>query len=90
MPSRISYCEWSYLPGPHVTRATIDATGNGPEVLPLRQVSSTASGSPIFAKPLADSARYRYANGPPLPCAMVIYLKVGANDYMAYSITDGP
>jgi len=90
LPSRISYCEWTYLPGPHVTRATIDTTGNGPEVLPLRRVSSTAGGSPILAKPLADSARYRYANSPPLPCAIVIYLKVGADDYVAYAITDSP
>ena len=90
VPTRISYCERPYLPGPHVTRTTIDATANGPEVLPFRQVSSTAGGWPIFAKPLADSARYRYADSPPLPCAMVIYLKVGADDYVTYGLSDGP
>jgi len=28
-PARISYCDRTYLPGQHVSRAVIDSTGNG-------------------------------------------------------------
>ena len=50
----------------------------------------TASGTPIFAKPLPDSLRRQSPNTGPLPCAMAVYLKVGADDYLAYGISGGP
>ena len=90
MPTRISYCDRTYLPGSRLRRPAIDATGNGRGVFPFRQVGTTAGGAPIFAKPLPDSVRHMYPNTAPLPCSMVVYLKVGANDYIAYAISGGP
>jgi len=89
-PNRIDYCDWRYYPGSHFTRAQIDATGNGLGVFPFRQVEMTASGTPIFARPLPDGVRHEYANSAPLPCSMAVYLKVAADDYIAYGLSGGP
>ena len=89
-PTRISYCDRTYLPGSHVTRAVIDARVNSFGVFPFRQVGSTADGKPIFAKPLPDSVRRQFPNGPILPCDMTVYLKVGLDDYVAYGLSGGP
>ena len=89
-PTRIEYCDRTYYPGSHFSRAQIDATGNGLGVFPFRQVGMTASGTTIFAKPLPDSLRRQSPNTGPLPCAMAVYLKVGADDYLAYGISGGP
>ncbi len=89
LPTRIEYCDRRYLPGSHVTSQRIDASGNGTGVLPLRQVGATADGKPIFAKPLTDDARRKYGT-PPLPCTMVVYLKLGSDDYVAYGLSGGP
>ena len=89
-PNRIDYCDRRYDPGAHVGRAQIDAMGNGFGVFPFRQVGITASGTAIFAKPLPDSLRRQSPNAGPLPCAMAVYLKVGADDYLAYGISGGP
>jgi hypothetical protein len=89
-PNRISYCDRTYYPGTHVTRAHIDTVGNGLGVFPFRQVSVTAAGTPIYAKPLPDSVRYKYPNAGPLPCDMTVYLKSGPDDYIAYGISGGP
>ena len=86
MPTRISYCDRTYVPGPHVTRATIENTGNGFGVFPIRQVSSTVDGKMIFAKPMPDSVRH----GSTLPCSMAVYVRVGTNDYVAYGLGGGP
>src|SRR2546422_10932482 len=88
-PARISYCDRTYLPGPHVSRALIDSTGNGLGVFSFRQVGGTAGRTPFYAKPLPDSVRNRYAP-PPLPCAMAVYLKVGPDDYIAYVLSGSP
>ncbi|GAC1484871.1 MAG: hypothetical protein PVSMB9_10750 [Candidatus Dormibacteria bacterium] len=90
MPARISYCDRTFLPGSHVTRATIETIGNGFGVFPIRQVSSTADGKPIVAKPLPDSVRHMYPNGPPLPCSMSVFVKTGTDDYVAYGLSGGP
>jgi hypothetical protein len=89
-PTRISYCDRTYIPGPHVTRAHIGTVGNGFGVFPFRQVGGTAAGTPIYAKPLPDSLRHQFPTGPVLPCDMAVYLKVGADDYIAYGISGGP
>ena len=89
LPTRIPYCDRTYLPGSHVNRAQIAATGNGLGVFPFRQVGSTADGKAIFARPLPDSVRHR-DSGAPLPCDMGVYLKVGADDYIAYGLSGGP
>lgn len=92
-PSRIDYCDRRYYPGSpglHVTRSQIDESGNGFMSLPLREVGMSPSGAAIYATPLSDSARHEYPNGPVLPCAMVVYLKVGPDDYIAYGISGGP
>ena len=85
LPTRISYCDRHYLPGSHLTRSQIDPEGN----FPYRQVGATADGKPIFAQPLSDAARHKYGN-PPLPCDMVVYLKVAGEDYVAYGLSGGP
>jgi hypothetical protein len=89
-PSRINYCDRRYYPGSHFTRAQIDTMGNGLGVSPFRQVETTAGGMPIYAKPLPDSVRHQFPKSPPLPCDMAVYLKVGADDYIAYGISGGP
>ena len=89
-PNRIDYCDRRYYPGSHVTSARIDAVGNGFGVFPFRQVGTTPSGAPIYAKPLPDNVRRMYPNSAPLPCAMTVYLKVGSDDYVAYGISGGP
>lgn len=90
-PNRIDYCDRRYFPGSlHVTRAQIDATGNGLGVFPIEQVAVSPAGAPIVAKPLPDSLRHQAASGPVLPCAMVVYLKDGPDDYLAYGISGGP
>jgi hypothetical protein len=88
-PTRISYCDRSYLPGSHVNRAWIDAAGNDFGVFPFRQVGATASGAGIYAKPLSDSERHNHGSVT-LPCTMVLYLKVGTDDYVAYGLSGGP
>jgi len=89
-PNRISFCDRTYYPGSHVTRAHIDTVGNGFGMFPFRQVGVTAAGTPIYAKPLPDSVRHKYPNAAPLPCDMAVYLKVGLDDYVAYGISGGP
>jgi hypothetical protein len=89
-PTRIAYCDRTYLPGSHVTRIQIDTEGNGLGTFPVRQVSTTADDKPIFAKPLPDNVRHKYPNAAPLPCAMVVYLRVGSDDYVAYGLSGGP
>jgi len=89
-PTRIDYCGRRYLPGSHVNGARIDAEGNDFGTFPVRQVGTAPSGAPIFAKPLPDSVRHKFPNGPPLPCAMDVYLKVARDDYVAYVISGGP
>lgn len=88
-PTRISYCDRTYIPGSHVTRAHIDTVGNGSGVYPLRQVGITAAGTPIDSKPMPESLRHQFP-GPALPCDMAVYLKVGPDDYIAYGISGGP
>jgi hypothetical protein len=90
MPQRIDYCDRRYEPGGHFTRAQIDAQGNGLGVFSFRQVAMTASGAPIFAKPMPDSMRHATPYSGPMPCAMTVYLKVGPDDYLAYGIEGGP
>jgi len=89
-PNRIDYCDRRYYPGSHVTSARIDAVGNGFGVFPFRQVGTTPSGAPIYAKPLPDNVRRMYPNSAPLPCAMTVYMKLGPDDYVAYGISGGP
>jgi hypothetical protein len=90
LPTRISYCERTYLPGWHRTRAQIDAVENSFGVFPFRQVGNTADGKLIFARPLPENIRHKYPNAAPLPCDMVVYLRVGTDDYIAYGISGGP
>ncbi len=90
LPSRISYCERGYLPGSHVTRTDIDEADNSFGTFPVRQVGTTADGKPIFARPMPDTIRHKYPNTAPLPCSMVVYLKVGADDYVMYGLNGGP
>jgi hypothetical protein len=90
LPERISFCDRRYQPGSHVNRAHIESTGNAFGVFPIREVSTTATGRPIMAKPLPESVRRMYPNGPPLPCSMTVYVQVGADDYVAYVIEGGP
>jgi hypothetical protein len=90
LPERISYCDRRYQPGSRVTRANIESTGNAFGVFPIREVARTADGKPIVAKPLPESVRRMYPNGPPLPCSMSVYVQVGANDYVGYGIEGGP
>ena len=89
LPTRIEYCDRRYLPGSHVTSQGIDASHNGAGVLSFGQVGATADGKPIFARPLTDDARRKYGT-PLLPCAMVVYLKVADDDYVAYGLSGGP
>jgi hypothetical protein len=89
-PTRIDYCDRRYYPGSHFTRTQIDTSGNGLGVYPFRQVGTTAGGARFYAKPLPDSMRRPTQYSRPLPCAMTVYLEVGANDYLAYGISGGP
>lgn len=83
LPDRIHYCDRNYGAGsPHQSRAQINEE-------PLQQVGRSSSGRPILARPLSDSQR-RAAGTPLLPCTMVVYLKVGADDYIPYSLLGGP
>ena len=86
LPTRISYCERGYLPESHVTRTEIDEEVNSFGTFPVRQVGTTADGRPIFARPMPDSARRAGS----LVCTMVVYLKVGADDYVMYGLNGGP
>jgi hypothetical protein len=89
-PTRIDYCDRRYYPGSHFTRTQLDTIGNGLGVYPFRQVGATAGGARFYAKPLPDSMRRPTPYSGPLPCAMTVYLKVGADDYVAYGISGGP
>src|SRR5437879_6802506 len=73
-PNRIDYCDRRYFPGWHFSRAQIDARGNDLGVFPFRQVGTTASGAPIFAKPLPDSLRHETPTSSRPPCAMTMYI----------------
>ena len=92
-PSRIDYCDRRYYPGSpalHLTRSQIEASSNAFGSFPMRQVGMSPAGAAIYARPLSDSVRYQFANGPVLPCDMAVYLKVGTDDYVAYGISGGP
>jgi len=90
LPTRISYCDRTYLPGLHRTRAQIDAVDNQFGVFPFRQVGTTADSKLIFARPMPETIRHKYPNAAPLPCDMQIYLKAGPDDYITYVISGGP
>lgn len=93
LPTRIEYCDRSYFPATPmtpVTRADIEETGNALGSFPIRQVGVTLAGKPIVAKPLPDSVRRQFPNGPILACTMVVYVKTGADEYVPYGIVGGP
>lgn len=89
LPTRISYCGRTYLPGTHLSREQIDAEPNSFGSYPFLRVGTTAGGVGYFARPLPDRVRYRYGS-PPLPCDMAVFLKVGADDYIGYGLSGGP
>jgi hypothetical protein len=90
LPTRISYCDRTYLPGWHRTRAQIDAVDNQFGVFPFQQVGTTADGKLIFARPMPETIRHKYPNAAPLPCDTQVYLKAGPDDYITYGISGGP
>lgn len=89
-PNRIGYCDRTYYPGPHVTRAQLDTVGNDLGIFAFRQVALTAGGAPVFAKPMPDGMRHATPYSGPLPCAMTIYLELRPGDYIAYGMSGGP
>ena len=82
LPERIHYCDRDYGPGSHITRSEIEEE-------PLREVGKSASGRPILARPMPDSDR-RAHGSVVLPCTMVVYLRVAADNYIAYGLLGGP
>ncbi|HEY9288106.1 MAG TPA: hypothetical protein VIT43_08810 [Candidatus Dormibacteraeota bacterium] len=93
LPTRIDYCDRRYYPASpptQVTQNSVDQTGNAFGAFPIRQIGATLAGKPIVAKPLPETVRRQFPNGPILPCTMVVYVKVGANEYVPYGIAGGP
>ena len=89
LPDRIHYCDRDYQPGPHKTASEIADEPSSISQRPLRQVGKSASGRPIFARPLSDAERRAYGT-PLLPCDLTVYLQVGSDDFMAYALMGGP
>lgn len=93
LPTRIDYCDRRYNPATaptYVTRADIEHTGNAFGAFPIRQIGVSLAGKPIVAKPLPETVRTQFAKGPILACTMVVYVKVGPNQYVPYVIAGGP
>jgi hypothetical protein len=82
LPERIHYCDRDYQPGSHLARVEIKDQ-------PLQQVGKSATGRPMLARTLSDGER-RAMGYPLLPCTMVVYLQVGADDYIVYGLMGGP
>lgn len=82
------YCERDYLgPGRPVTRAEAESSEHGA----LREVGRNGVGGlgkRIYAHPLSEQDRDRY--NPPLPCAMVIFLRTADDRYAPYTLSGGP
>ncbi len=65
---------------------------SGQQRLPLRTVGHYPplglGGQELFAA--VTPGAQRSSASPPLPCAMIVYLRTGSNAYVAYSIEGGP
>lgn len=88
LPGRVTYCDRDYTgPGRPVTWAEAGALENGA----VRDVGRTRGGvreRSIYANPLSEQARERY--NPPLPCAMVVYLRTDGDRVAPYVLSGGP
>jgi hypothetical protein len=88
LPDRVTYCDRHYTgPGRPVTQAEAGARENGA----IRDVGHNGVGGlgqAIYANPLSEQARA--ATAPPLPCAMVVYLRTTDDRYAPYVLSGGP
>jgi hypothetical protein len=91
-PERLRWCGRDYARAPvHVDRSHIpEGSLPGDAPYPVHRVGSLPPvvGRPVIAS-VTPSAR-RHAISPPLPCAMVIYLRTSGSKYTPYVIQGGP
>ncbi|MHB8187946.1 MAG: hypothetical protein ACYDDU_18135 [Dermatophilaceae bacterium] len=96
-PQRIAYCERTYETGngPAVSRADIEKRESktalpGDAPYPVVTVGKVPPivGQPLVAAVTPEAARHKF--DPPVPCAMGVYLKTGADAYIHYGILGGP
>lgn len=87
LPNRVTYCDRDYTgPGNPVTWAEAGALEKGT----IRKVGRNGVGAlgwSIYANPLSEQAR---AGNPPLPCAMVVYLRTDDDRVAPYVLSGGP
>ncbi|MCK9897008.1 hypothetical protein [Frankia sp. AgB32] len=88
LPDRVTYCQRDYNEsGTAVTLAEAGVREKGA----VRQVGHTGVGGlgqALFAHPLSEQAR-AWAH-PPLPCAMMVYLRTSEGLYAPYVLSGGP
>lgn len=96
-PQRITYCDRTYETGngPAISRDEIEKRESktalpGDAPYPIVTVGKVPPivGQPLLAAVTPEAARHRFDQ--PLPCAMGVYLKTGADAYTSYGILGGP
>lgn len=94
-PERITYCGRSYetIHSLVLSRAGVSQRKSslpGDEPYPVVTVGRVPPvvGQPLLAAVTPQATRRRF--NPPLPCAMGIFLKTGADAYTGYGILGGP
>ena len=89
-PPRVLYCDRTYYPGnpdridtlAHVT-SILSANG----MSGLTRIGSTPSGLPIVASVMSAETKAAFSTR---VCAMEIWVRTGADAYVAYGISGGP
>lgn len=93
-PERITYCDRTYMAGPHgLTLAAVRAREShtalpGDEPYPVVTIGKTPPlvGAEMLAAVTPEAQRQKLG----VPCAMGIYLKTGDDAYTAYGLSGGP
>jgi len=94
IPQRISWCGRDYrrtersLTLADVTAQPVSLPGDAPYPYATVARVPPVAGRPLVTARTPEASRHRVE--PPLPCAMVVYLKTGPDRYAEYVILGGP
>ena len=84
-PPRIDWCGRRYYP--YVTGAAPQTDASLRSAKPLIRVETTPAGDPVLADPITEQER---ATAHIKVCAMALYVKVGPDSFVHYTLSGGP
>jgi len=90
VPARIDYCGRRYYAdaGATWTREKAASTSDPSFQASWREIGRTDGGTPYYAMVVPDTVRRVFS--PPIPCTMLVYLRVGPDVYSVYPLSGGP